>query len=168
MHLLPHEIAQKLFTKRMMGYDLQEVTDFLYSVSAQMQEIAQERDHLKAQLHDKEKQLFEHKEREKLLKDTITTAGQMAERIRMDAERESKMILQEARTKAEFITRDARDSIGRQFEEITNLKKQRIQFETQLKALIQSHLELIQQNSKMVRNPVIANPQITEVMEDEL
>ncbi|MFN8847038.1 MAG: DivIVA domain-containing protein [Bdellovibrionales bacterium] len=150
MHLLPHEISQKLFTKRMLGYDLQEVTDFLYHVAAQLQEVTEERDALRAQVKEKEKQLFENKEREKLLKDTITTAGQMAERIRMDAERESKMIIQEAKTKAEFITRDARDSIGRQFEEITNLKKQRIQFETQLKALIQSHLELIQQNHRMV------------------
>ncbi len=168
MHLLPHEISQKLFTKRMMGYDLQEVTDFLYSISNQLEEVMQERDQLKVQIRDKEKQLFEHKEREKLLKDTITTAGQMAERIRMDSEREAKMIIQEARTKAEFITRDARESIGRQFEEITNLKKQKIQFETQLKALIQSHLELMQQNSKMVKNPVIQNPQITEVMEEDL
>lgn len=168
MHLLPHEISQKLFTKRMLGYDLQEVTDFLYQVSAQLQEVTEERNQLKDKLHEKEKQLFEFKEREKLLKDTITTAGQMAERIRMDAEREAKMIIQEARTKAEFITRDARDSIGRQFEEITNLKKQRIQFETQLKALIQSHLELMQQNSKMVKNPIIPQPQITEELDGEL
>ena len=154
MHLLPHEISQKLFNKKMLGYDPQEVTDFLYQVAAQLQEIIEERDHLKAQNKEKDKQLFELKEKEKLLKDTITTAGQMAERIRLDSEREAKMILQEARTKAEFITRDARDSIGRQFEEITNLKKQRVQFETQLKALIQSHLELMQQNHRILPQPM--------------
>lgn len=163
MDLTPHEIAQKLFTKRMMGFDLQEVTDFLYTVSAQMQDLIQERDHLKSLSKDKDRELIELRERDKLLKDTIQTASQMAERIRVDAEREAKMILQEARTKAEFITRDARDSIGRQFEEITNLKKQRIQFETQLKALISSHLELMQQNSRMVQNPVTPNDDLNTI-----
>ena len=153
MDLTPSEIAQKLFTKRMMGYDLQEVTDFLYVVSAQLEQVTAERNQLRETLKEKDRQFVELKERDKLLKDTIMTASQMAERLRVDAERESKMILQEAKTRAEFITRDARDSIGRQFEEITNLKKQRIQFETQLKALVHSHLELMQQNSRLVQNP---------------
>lgn len=153
MHLSPLEISQKLFTKRMMGYDLQEVTDFLYILSAQMEEIQQERDKLKAALKEKEYQLFEYKERDKILKDTISTAGQMAEKIRVDCEREAKMIINEAKTKAEFITRDARDSIGRTYEEMTNLKKIKIQFEAQIKAVIQSHLEMIQHSSKIVQNP---------------
>lgn len=153
MHLTPLEISQKLFTKRMMGYDLQEVTDFLYLISSQMEELIQERNKLRESLKEKEYQLFEYKERDKILKDTIATAGQMAEKIRVDAEREAKMIIQEAKTKAEFITRDARDSIGRTYEEMTNLKKIKTQFEAQVKAVVQSHLELISQSGRLVQNP---------------
>ena len=153
MHLSPLEISQKLFTKRMMGYDLQEVTDFLYIISSQMDEIVQERNKLREALKEKEYQLFEYKERDKILKDTITTAGQMAEKIRVDAEREAKSITNEAKTKAEFITRDARDSIGRTYEEMTNLKKIKMQFEAQIKAVVQSHLEMIQQHNKIVQIP---------------
>jgi cell division initiation protein len=153
MHLSPLEISQKLFTKRMMGYDLQEVTDFLYILSSQMEELIQEKNKLRESLKEKEYQLFEHKEREKLLKDTISTAAQMAEKIRVDAEREAKSIVSEAKIKSEFITRDARDSIGRTYEEMTNLKKIKAQFEAQIKAVIQSHLELIQQSGKIVQNP---------------
>jgi cell division initiation protein len=153
MHLSPLEISQKLFIKRMMGFDIQEVTDFLYILSSQMEELMQERNKLREALKEKEYQLFEYKERDKILKDTIATAGQMAEKIRVDAERESKLIINEAKTKAEFITRDARDSIGRTYEEMTNLKKLRAQFETQIKAVVQSHLEMIQQNSRIVQNP---------------
>jgi cell division initiation protein len=153
MHLSPLEISQKLFMKRMMGYDIQEVTDFLYILSSQFEELMQERNKLREALKEKEYQLFEYKERDKILKDTIATAGQMAEKIRIDAERESKLIINEAKTKAEFITRDARDSIGRTYEEMTNLKKIRAQFETQIKAVVQSHLEMIQQNSRIVQNP---------------
>lgn len=159
MHLSPLEISQKLFTKRMMGFDIQEVTDFLYILSSQMEEIVQERNKLRESLKEKEYQLFEYKERDKILKDTIATAGQMAEKIRIDAERESKLIINEAKTKAEFITRDARDSIGRTYEEMTNLKKIKAQFETQIKAVVQSHLEMIQQNGKIVQNPPLQQVQ---------
>ena len=152
MHLSPLEISQKLFIKRMMGYDIQEVTDFLYILSSQVEELVQERNKLREALKEKEYQLFEYKERDKILKDTIATAGQMAEKIRVDAERESKLIINEAKTKAEFITRDARDSIGRSYEEMTNLKKIKAQFEAQIKAVVQSHLEMIQQH-KIVQNP---------------
>jgi cell division initiation protein len=161
MHLTPLEISQKLFTKRMMGYDLQEVTDFLYLISSQLEELIQERNKLRESLKEKEYQLFEYKERDKILKDTIATAGQMAEKIRVDSEREAKMIIQEAKTKAELITRDARDSIGRTYEEMTNLKKIRAQFETQLRALVQAHLEMISHSSKIVQNP--PSPQIQSV-----
>lgn len=155
MNLTPLEIAQKLFAKRMMGYDIQEVTDFLYMLSSQVEDLMQERNKLREALKEKEYQLFEYKERDKILKDTITTASQMAEKLRADAEREGKMIIADAKTKAELITRDARDSIGRQYEEVTNLKKLRVQFETQMKSLIQSHLELINQNNKLVKNPAL-------------
>lgn len=163
MHLTPLEISQKLFTKRMMGYDLQEVTDFLYLLSAQVEDLIQERNKLREALKEKEYQLFEYKERDKILKDTISTAGQMAEKIRLDAEREAKMLVADAKTKAELITRDARDSIGRNYEEITNLKKQRIQFETQLKALIQSHIELLNQNNRLIQSPVVPKDQSHDI-----
>jgi cell division initiation protein len=166
MHLSPLEISQKLFTKRMMGYDLQEVTDFLYIISSQMEELMQERNKLAQALREKETQLFEYKERDKILKDTITTAGQMAEKIRVDAEREAKMIINEARTKAEFITRDARDSIGRTYEEMTNLKKIKVQFEAQIKAVVQSHLEMIQQSQKIVQNPPMQSNHTADLEND--
>jgi cell division initiation protein len=168
MHLTPLEISQKLFTKRMMGYDLQEVTDFLYMISSQLEELMQERNKLREALKEKEYQLFEFKEREKLLKDTISTAAQMAEKIRVDSEREAKMIITEAKTKAEFITRDARDSIGRTYEEMTNIKKVKVQFEAQVRAVIQSHLELLQQSSKLVQNPPMQQHQTVDFDDNDL
>lgn len=166
MNLTPLEISQKLFQKKMMGYDIQEVTDFLYLLSSQIEELMQERNKLREALREKEYQLFEYKERDKILKDTISTAGQMAEKIRTDAEREAKMIVSDARTKAELITRDARDSIGRTYEEMMNIKKLRTQFEVQMRALIQSHLELLQQNNKLVKNPAILENKGVDIQAD--
>jgi len=163
MNFSPIEIAQKIFTKRMMGYDMQEVADFLYALSTQFEEITHERNRLRDALREKELQMYEFKERDKILKDTITTASQMAEKIRLDAEREAKMIVADAKNKAELIARDARDSLGRTYEEITTLKKMRLQFETQLKALVQSHLELLAQNKSMIKSPALTDTRGFEI-----
>lgn len=148
MKITPIDIAHKNFSKKMMGFDTQEVIEFLQQISSQMEALIHERNHLKEVLREKELSLLEYKERDKLLKDTIATASQMAERIRQESEREAKFIIAEAQQKAEFITRDAKDSLKKTYQEIVDLKKSRLQFEANLKALVQAHLSILEQGEK--------------------
>ena len=57
----------------------------------------------------------------------------------------------------EAIVREARDSLKRIYHEITDLKKVRMQFENNLKALITSHLTMLDQGQKIMPNPIIEN-----------
>ncbi len=141
----PTEVAQKTFERRMMGYDQDEVTDFLTVVAAQMEALLQERNALRDTLKDKELNLLEYKERDHVLKLTITSASQMAEKMRADAEREARLIINDANQKAELITRDAKDSLKKVFTDIGDLKRTRMQFEANLKAMVQAHLSLLEQ-----------------------
>lgn len=150
MKITPIDIAHKDFSRKLMGFDNQEVGDFLQQISSQMESLIHERNQLKEILREKELSLLEYKERDKLLKDTITTASQMSEKIRHEADREAKFILAEAQQKAEFITRDAKDSLKKTYQEIVDLKKTRIQFEANLKALVQAHLSILEQGEKYV------------------
>ena len=59
--------------------------------------------------------ILEFKERDELLKSTITTATKMSDKIQSDAERESRLILNDAKQKAEMIVRDSRDSLKKIF-----------------------------------------------------
>lgn len=146
----PAEIAHKTFERKMMGYDPEEVADYLTVIAAQIDALMQDRNALKEALKEKELNLLEYKERDQVLKATITSASQMTEKMRADAEREAKLIINDAQQKAELITRDAKDSLKKVFSEIADLKKTRMQFEANLKAMVQAHLSLLEQGQQFM------------------
>src|SRR4051794_14788609 len=111
MRITPIDIAHKSFHRKMMGLDPEEVMDFLRLVSDEMEALIRERNSLKESLREKELAVAEYRERDELLKSTITTATRMSERMQVDAERECKLILNDATQKGEMIIRDARDSL---------------------------------------------------------
>lgn len=82
----------------------------------------------------------------------------MVDRFRSDAEREAKLIIADAQNKAEMITRDSRDSLKKIYQEMAEMKRIRMQFEANLKALAQAHLSLVEQGEKFM--PSIALPTI--------
>ena len=148
MKISPIDIAHRSFNKKMMGFDCEEVTTFLQQVASQMEQLTIERNALREQLREKDLMIMDYKERDKVLKDTINTASQMAERLRTDADREAKLIIADAQQKGEMITRDSRDSLKKMYQEMAELKRARMQFEANLKALAQAHLTLLDQGEK--------------------
>ena len=125
------------------GYDPEEVSQFLRAVAEELETALHERNRMQEALREKELQLLEYKDRDRILKDTITTAQQMSERIKTDCDRESQLILQDAHRQAEMIVRDSRDSLKSVYRDLNDLKKIKLQFESNLKAMVQTHLDLI-------------------------
>ncbi|MEI7973377.1 MAG: DivIVA domain-containing protein, partial [Bdellovibrio sp.] len=123
MKLTPIDITHKSFSRKMLGIDEQEVTEFLSALSTQMEALIHERNALKESLRDREITLHDLKERDQVLQKTIQTATQMAERMKIDAEREAKLILTDAHQKAELIGRDARESLRKAYDEISQLRR---------------------------------------------
>lgn len=141
----------------MMGYNPDEVSDFLTVVAAQMDAILQERNSLRETLKEKELTILEYKDRDQVLKATISSASQMTEKMRNDAERESALIINDAQQKAELITRDAKDSLKKVYAEIGDLKRTRMQFEANLKAMVQAHLSLLEQGQQFMPKMTFAD-----------
>jgi cell division initiation protein len=155
MRIAPIDIAHKTFHRKMMGFDPDEVMDFMRMVAEEMENLIKERNTLRETLREKELSIAEYRERDELLKSTITTATRMSEKMQVDAEREAKLIINDANQKADVIVRESRDSLKRIYQEITDLKKVRMQFENNLKALVQSHLQMLEQGQKIMPNPQI-------------
>lgn len=149
MRIAPIDIAHKTFQRKMMGLDPDQVMDFLRIVAEEMETLIKERNSLKENLREKELSVAEYRERDELLKSTITTATRMSEKMQVDADREAKLIINDANQRAEAIVREARDSLKRIYNEITELKKVRMQFENNVKALITSHLTMLDQGQKL-------------------
>lgn len=159
MKMTAIDIAHKSFNKKMFGLDEAEVTDFLQQLASTVEDLTLEKNALKEALREKELRLNDYKESDNALKNTISTAGQMVDRLRVDAEREAKLIIADAQQKAEAITRDSRDSLKRIYQEMAELKRIRMQFEANLKALAQAHLSLVEQGEKFM--PSISLPNVT-------
>lgn len=157
MKIAPIDITHKTFNRKMFGLDSEEVQDFLRLVASELEGVIRDRNELRELLRDKELSIAEYKDRDELLKSTITTATKMADKIRADSERESKIILGDANQKAEMIVRDARDSLRKIYQEITDLKNVRMQFENNIKALVHSHMSLIEQGNRMMPTPQLQN-----------
>ncbi len=150
MKVTPIDIAHKAFSKRIMGCDPQEVSDFMQQISAQLEALIYERNPLKELLREKELTLIEYKEKDKMLKETMHAASQMSDKIKVDAEREAKLIITDAQQKAEMLLRDSKDSLRKSYQDITDLKRARLQFEANLKALVQAHMSIIEQGEKFL------------------
>jgi cell division initiation protein len=155
MKIAPIDIANKNFHRRMMGFDADEVMEFLRLIAQEMEALIKERNSLKENLRERELTIGEYRDRDELLKSTITTATRMSEKIQADAEREAKLILHDATQKGETIVRDSRDSLKRIYQEINDLKRVRLQFENNLKALVQSHLTMLDQAQRIMPSPMI-------------
>lgn len=167
MRIAPIDIAHKIFHRKMMGFDADEVMDYLRLIAEEMESLIKERNALREAVREKELAIGEYRERDELLKSTITTATRMSERMQTDAEREAKLIINDANQKADAIVRDARDSLKRIYSEISDLKRLRMQFENNMRALVQSHLTMIEQSQKIMPSPMIDSRMNLEIVEDD-
>lgn len=158
MKMTPIDITHKSFNKKMFGLEEAEVNEFLQQVAVSMEEMIHERNTLREALRDKELQIQDFKDRDAVLKSTIAAASQMSDRMRQDGEREAKLIIADAQQKAEVILRDSRDSLKKMYQEVTDLKRVRMQFEANLRAMAQAHLTLIDQGEKYL--PSIGLPNV--------
>ena len=156
MRIIPKDIAHKTFNKKMFGYNVEEVLEFLQLVTHEMEALIRENNNLKENLRDKEVQVLRYKEQDKTLKNTIETAQKMSQKIREDSDREGKLIINDAQQKADFIIRDARDSLKRIYYEISELKRTKVQIEANLRALLQAHLQLL--NEQISALPEVSTP----------
>lgn len=153
MKIVPIDIAHKTFGRKVMGYDPEEVMGFLKKIADELEQMVAERNTLRESVREKELSIIEYRERDELLKNTITTATKMSDRIHTDAEREARLIIGDANQKARMITEEAKNSLKSIYEEITDLQKIRLQFENNLRALIQSHLTMLEQGRKIMPSP---------------
>lgn len=157
MKYFPKEIAAKIFDRKMMGYDPEQVEDYLVAIAAQMEALLQENTYIKSTLKDKEIDLIHYKDKEQLLQQTMTHASQTTEKMRQDADRDGKLIVHDAHQKAELIVQDAKDSLRKMYTEISELKKSKMQFEANLKAMAQAHLSLLDQGETFMPKMRIPN-----------
>ncbi len=137
----PLEIQKREFSKKWKGLDPVEVQTFLTDVAEDMEVLARENADLENRLRSLEQENEEHRERERILKQTLLSAQQASEDIRSAARKEGDLIVREAQGSAEKLTHHALQRSAEIEKAIQELKVQRANFRLQLQTMI----ELFQQ-----------------------
>jgi cell division initiation protein len=139
--LTPLEIQKREFSRRWKGLDPQEVHHFLVEAAEDMEGLARENADLETRMRALEQENEEHRERERILKQTLLSAQQASEDIRGAARKEAELVVREAQDSAEKLTHHALQRSAEIEKAIHELKVQRVNFRLQLQKMI----ELFQQ-----------------------
>jgi len=144
MKVTPLDIQQQTFRRRIRGYDFREVEEFLNLLRDEFEGRILENQKLKEELTRLKYLVDQYRSKEEILKSAIITAQKITEDVRGNALKEARIVLSEAELKAEDIIREAQVRLGEILNEIKELKRQKLQFETNLRSEIETHLKLLE------------------------
>lgn len=138
------DLLNRKFSKKLWGYAPEEVDQLMAEVAEMLGAVAEERRNLIKKVKRMEGSVEEFRQRDETLRDTLMSTQKMVDDIKGGAQREAQLILDEARAKAEGMVQQGHNRLAQLYEDIENLKRQRSQFEIQLRGLLETHLRILE------------------------
>lgn len=144
MNISPLDIQQQQFKGKMLGgLDPTDVDAFLQMVAAEMETLIRENGELKELARKVSFQIEEFSQREVTLRDTLLAAQKITEEMKANAQKEATLLISEAELKGERIVADAENRLLQLNNQIHEIRRQKVQYETNLKSLLESHLKML-------------------------
>ena len=144
MKITPLDIQQQQFRVKFRGFDMVEVDNFLDLVANEFEELLRENNRVKEEDRKKLERIQELEGAEKEIRNALISAQQICEGIKNNARKEGELIIEEAKGNARKIVETAQAQAIQVEAEITQLKRQRSEFEASLKAAVEMHLRLLE------------------------
>ncbi|PLX93177.1 MAG: cell division protein DivIVA [Desulfuromonas sp.] len=143
MPITPIDIQQHQFKNRLFGYDKGGVDHFLEIIADELERLLRQNQELKEDLNRSRSSIEEMKAREVTLRETLLTTQKVTDELKATARREAELLINEGKLQAERIVRESDERRLQLIGEIQELKRQKVTFESSLKALVESHLRLL-------------------------
>jgi cell division initiation protein len=137
------DIEKQDFTRKMRGFDPDEVLMFLRAVAEEIERLNLENGTLREENGSLTLRLDEFKDRERTLQETLVTAQRMSADLRDRSKQEAELLVREARVKAERLLEQAQDQLQSLENEIGRVRLEKDAFENRLRASIEEHLSLL-------------------------
>lgn len=144
----PGEIGEKKFRRRVMGFDPGDVEAFLEELTGELRSLREENENLKKDSKALESEIVEHRNREKTIRAVLVSAQKSAEQIKINAEREARLIMSEAEVRAEGILKEAGNRLARIEHEISEMRRNRIQFGARMRSLLDAFRQMLDDDGK--------------------
>jgi cell division initiation protein len=135
--ITPLEVQKHEFTRKWKGYDPVEVENFLALIADEMEELARSNSEFETRMRILQEENAEHRERERILKETLLAAQRASDDIRASAQKQAELIVQEAHDSSERLTHNALQRSAEIEKAIHELKIQRKNFRIQLQKMLE-------------------------------
>jgi len=144
MKITPLDIDGHGFTRRMRGYDPEEVRAFLTLVSEEYEKLIVESNELRDQVAKMQSILDDHRQREKILRETLYTAQQISDDLKEQARREAKILFQDAQLKADRLLDHAAARATDLEASLADLRMEKEAYLGKVRALLEHHRKLLE------------------------
>jgi DivIVA domain-containing protein len=142
-HLTPLDVRRYEFGRVLRGYDPERVDQFRDEVADELDRLTRLNQELEQKARGLHDQLKSFRDRDKALNDALVHAQQLRGEIKEQAERESQLILREARSEADRLLVTAQTDIRRVEDELAALERFRRNYLTQLRVFVERQLSEI-------------------------
>ena len=146
MPLTPLDIHNKEFSRRLRGYDEDEVNEFLDLVIKDYESIIRENKEIQNQMLNLQEKLNHFTNIEDTLSKTIIVAQEAADEVRNNAKKEAQLIIKESEKNADRIINESLNKSRKVALEVEELKKQASIYRARFRTLVEAQLELLSQD----------------------
>jgi len=144
VRITPLDIRNHVFPRRVSGYDREEVDGFLRMVAEDYEAALRFSSGLRDRVKELEERVRDLSANETLLKETLTTAQQLAEDLKQTAMKEAEVVVGQAELQGEKLLDAAHRRAASLAEDIREMKRLRAELSASLRATIERYLVQIE------------------------
>lgn len=154
MPLTPAEIIHWQFKRRLFGYSVRDVKDFVQKVSETVAELMEENRSLKEERERLLERLQFYQAIEQQLQNALVVAEKTADEIKRQAQREAELIIAQAQHESEQMKANARRQVQTMMDEVEQIRQLRTRLVTELRHMLLSYLELLEKSEEVYETKV--------------
>ncbi|QJW45969.1 DivIVA domain-containing protein [bacterium BFN5] len=141
--LTPLDIHNKEFKRGFRGYNEDEVDEFLDRVVKDYEQLYRENLDLKETIDRLNSKLDHFQHMENTLHNTLVIAQETAEEVKLNAKKETELMIKEAEVRSQRLIDEAMSKVRRMTGEYEELQKQAQIYRTRMRTLVQAQLEML-------------------------
>lgn len=146
--LTPLEIQSKRFNKEFRGYAVKEVEDFQAAVVKEVERLMQNSMEQKESIERLTAKLEHYQHMEATLHSTLVIAQETAEEVKLNAKRESELMMKEVEVRGQRLLDEASAKVRKMHSEYEEIRKGVQVFRIRLKTLLTAQLEMLKKEEE--------------------
>ncbi len=170
MELSPLEIKSQKFPRKLKGYDVTEVDNFLELIAKDLEKLYGEFYNLKEEIVKKNQEIKEFKEKDKMISDAVLMVRSIGDEIKTSAKSEAESIKNNAIMEAKRITDEAYVKYSEIYLSANELLNKRVLILNSMKNLLSTNIDLVnlEESKKLELSLSVKDKKIIDNLADAL